>query len=141
MTNGAVRAESRLWVPSAYGYRHSLGLLAASELHEAAQAAEAEAWAALIGPGGADPLWRGRAGAVVVYAMWALKELRRRGYIDVGEYETRLAWLADAQRRVPKRERADSWLRPSWWGSEIHARHRLLLIGRSAGYEELFSFV
>lgn len=129
-----------MWVPSVWGYRHSLSLLTDPDLSMAAEAAEAEAECALIGSGGNDPCWQGRAGAVVIYAMWALKVLRHRGLLEPSEFEKRLAWLAtDIQRRVKTREGSNSWLRPEWWGSDLHTTHRELLMDRSDTYRQRFT--
>jgi hypothetical protein len=76
-------------------------------------------------------VWVGHGGALVVYAMWALYELRDRRLIDCEEFRRRLKWLAAIQYEVPRR--AQSWLRPPWWGSEIHEQHYVALNAITSG--------
>lgn len=100
-----------IWVPSPSGYLDSIRLLDDELLQESA----VDAAAAIHGLLGIESrassesidLWNGRAGALVVYAVWTQIELRQRD-IRVADATGGLGGLAEVQYRTPRyRQRAD----------------------------------
>ena len=129
-----------IWVPVAgrgptdgFRYRDTFRALDVPEIVQAYGSARAavERYAA----GGSDTElgeWAGHCPALSVYAMWAVLALEGHQILDGGETRARLKLLADLQKMV-HRGRSAGWLAPPWWGSEVHATHRAMLIAAEPG--------